>query len=453
MLQNTRKRVKEAQEAAASKNAAMVDDEFADLNARLQAKKSKGVPGKGSTSKKVTKSPKKNAKKHQCSPTKGTSASFEVEGPGKTRAIKQVNARFTEEDNRVDFYIEAPEDAFCSEREISESDSESDENPSPQESLSQSSQESRERRSQSTQRSRSRRTKSRFRSHSLGREQYRESRSRSLTPTKSKKRKERKQSFRRTVDQRLDSLTSALVAVQQLLVKDQPAGGKNSSKINKNLPVQVGNIVVEGESETTIYRNAVDPIVVSKRSQVTEGLQFGIDKLDLNKHISSSSEEGAIDTSDELVDGQLIGEFVADSDERNMQGGQEVRCDAPGPSDAHMVVKRSHQLVNEGVEMSRGEQMIRDAEASKAHVVATSGELALQPRFNSYLHSAFVDEQYLAMESHVEDSLRKKIENNEYIDFARLLPRDCISLDEDQRMELINRNGMSFWSPVMDREN
>ena len=120
----------------------------------------------------------------------------------------------------------------------------------------------------------------------------------------------------------MDSLTSALVVVQQLLVKDKPAGGKNTSQINKNLPVQVGNVVVEGESETTIYHNAVEPIVVGKRTQATEGIQFGIDKLELNKQISSSSEEGAIDTGDELVDGQLIGEFVADLDKRNMQGGQ-----------------------------------------------------------------------------------------------------------------------------------
>ena len=172
MPHNTHKRVKEAQEAAASKNAAMVDNDFADLNTRPQAKKSKGVPGKGSTSKKVTKSPKKNAKKHQCSPTKGASASFEVEGAAKTRVVKQVNAHFTEEDNHVDFYIEKPEDAFCSKGEISESDSESDENPSPQESLSQSSQESHECRSQSTQRSRSRHTRSRSRSCSSGKDRY-----------------------------------------------------------------------------------------------------------------------------------------------------------------------------------------------------------------------------------------------------------------------------------------
>ena len=48
----------------------------------------------------------------------------------------------------------------------------------------------------------------------------------------------------------------------------------------------------------------------------------------------------------------------------------------------------------------------------------------------------------------MDDILVKKIINHEYVDFARLLPRDKVGEVEDHRMELINRNGMSYWAPI-----
>ena len=56
------------------------------------------------------------------------------------------------------------------------------------------------------------------------------------------------------------------------------------------------------------------------------------------------------------------------------------------------------------------------------------------------------------MDSHVEEAVCKRILNNKYVDLAKLLTRDRIDRVEDQRMELINRNGMSYWVPVGDRD-
>ena len=72
----------------------------------------------------------------------------------------------------------------------------------------------------------------------------------------------------------------------------------------------------------------------------------------------------------------------------------------------------------------------------------------------SFLHSAFVDKEYLVMGSHVDEALVKCILNNEYIDFARLLPKDKLHVEEDglQRMELVNKNGMTYWSLVSTHE-
>ena len=43
--------------------------------------------------------------------------------------------------------------------------------------------------------------------------------------------------------------------------------------------------------------------------------------------------------------------------------------------------------------------------------------------------------------SHIDDTLKKKIENHEYVDFARLLARDKILEEEDPGMRLVSKNG------------
>ena len=61
---------------------------------------------------------------------------------------------------------------------------------------------------------------------------------------------------------------------------------------------------------------------------------------------------------------------------------------------------------------------------------------------------SLVDENYLIVGNYVEDHIRQKIEDGEYIDFARLLPHDCLLFKEENRMEIVNRNGHSYFVPA-----
>ena len=40
-----------------------------------------------------------------------------------------------------------------------------------------------------------------------------------------------------------------------------------------------------------------------------------------------------------------------------------------------------------------------------------------------------------------------------YMDFTKLLPKDRVRIKEDQRMEMVNRGGPTFWVPVADTED
>ena len=58
------------------------------------------------------------------------------------------------------------------------------------------------------------------------------------------------------------------------------------------------------------------------------------------------------------------------------------------------------------------------------------------------------------MGSHLEEGIIKKIIAHQFMDFNRLLPRDHLQIEDEglQRMELINKNGMTYWSPLSQRE-
>ena len=54
--------------------------------------------------------------------------------------------------------------------------------------------------------------------------------------------------------------------------------------------------------------------------------------------------------------------------------------------------------------------------------------------------------------SYVDKLTKQKIGNGEYVDFSKLMPKDRISGEDDQRMEMINKGGMNYWLLVSDRE-
>ena len=121
--------------------------------------------------------------------------------------------------------------------------------------------------------------------------------------------------------------------------------------------------------------------------------------------------------------------------------------------------------------ITRSEQMVWETETSKARIHDTSGKDMAQnqginliknvilpvgvgnqtpenlPKFsNNYqVHSALLDEDYLLVGNYVDDNTKRRIASGEYVDFAKLLPKERGS-EEDNRMELINRGACPIGS-------
>ena len=101
-------------------------------------------------------------------------------------------------------------------------------------------------------------------------------------------------------------------------------------------------------------------------------------------------------------------------------------------------------------QMMKSEQMIHDAEALKARILEVPGNDKVINAY--YLHPSMLDEDYLVIGGFVDQNIKDKIKNGEYVDFAKLILKDKITNEEDHRMEMVNRGGMSYWVPVAHRE-
>ena len=102
----------------------------------------------------------------------------------------------------------------------------------------------------------------------------------------------------------------------------------------------------------------------------------------------------------------------------------------------------------------RADETIMSAEKAKEKLLKIPGKKIesfinqeREGRKVNLLHSVIVDEEYTAIASHVDDSLRRKIILGAYIDLVRLLPRDWVMIEEEQCMEIVN-GGVNLLGPA-----
>ena len=70
----------------------------------------------------------------------------------------------------------------------------------------------------------------------------------------------------------------------------------------------------------------------------------------------------------------------------------------------------------------------------------------------SCLDIVAMDNNYQMIDTHIDEAMRNNIVNFEYIDFSKLLSKNRVR-DNDNRLGIVNRNGMTFLSPISDRES
>ena len=105
----------------------------------------------------------------------------------------------------------------------------------------------------------------------------------------------------------------------------------------------------------------------------------------------------------------------------------------------------------------KADQMLKEVEISKERILPKAGKnFSHSPDNNqliSKLSMAVIDETYFIVGSHLDSQIIDCIQRGDYIDFSKLIPKDKIMMEEDQRLEMIIRNGRMYYIPVTESMN
>ena len=210
------------------------------------------------------------------------------------------------------------------------------------------------------------------------------------------KRKVIKAARRRSVEDKVDELSTTVLAMQEMM-QEKGILEEFKSKIKKKGELDTS------VSDTTIYKEAVrqeSELTRPEESSIVETIETLVDPeiTFKEKRISSSSDE-PIDTSDELLDD--VDNFIADCAREGQRMKQNI---------AEETGKRSQ---------SQGDRLIHQTEEGRARAMATPGNS--QGIFLNECNphpASVVDENYVVIRGNLDKGLRAKIIKHEYVDFA-----------------------------------
>ena len=237
---------------------------------------------------------------------------------------------------------------------------------------------------------------------------------------------------RKSMEEKLDTLSSMVMAMQDMIKKSgildpkEPKPKENNGKRKGKLTPKKGREITDNpvdisNSETTIYQNVLDK---SRHEDVMvdSEITFKLKESQIDDRWGSSSSDDCVDTSAVLLEVDINDKFIAD-------------CVAAASRRAKSVERPTPR-------MDPANEIIREAEACRMKMFPVKGN----PN-----HHSIIDENYVSIGLHVDAGLHAKIKEGEFVDFSRLLPKDKPST-EDHRMELVIKGGQTFFVPVADCE-
>ena len=182
-------------------------------------------------------------------------------------------------------------------------------------------------------------------------------------------------------------------------------------------------------SEETIYRRAVK-------------------QVSLNRLSSSSNEDLDQDSSNELIDINQMINYIAGAGTQKSGGAK----NQPQAS-----TSKRPNLDDRGPSAEdKADKLIQEAELAKGKIFTTSGKNRINcDRFKAnaakeMIHLVLVDEEYSVVGSHLDKNTVNKIRKGEYVDFAKLIPRDKIAMEEDNHLQPVYKDGQVFWQPPVE---
>ena len=218
-------------------------------------------------------------------------------------------------------------------------------------------------------------------------------------------------------------------------------------------------------SEVTIYERAAKDKNPNRESTSSEeGGDTSDEFLELNRNAPEGNDSAIVEDITERV-------TLAEQDVEDQQAKIPVQCSEsneiifsiPGPKKARTQFpitqdgqrpSTSNRTENEEQQANEvSERLVREVELSRAKIYETPGNNKKLLPFNlisDFVQTAIVDENYRVVGAHVDSVTRAKIVNNEYMDFAKLIPRDRVAVEDNHRVQMHIKNGIPYYLPVSE---
>ena len=198
------------------------------------------------------------------------------------------------------------------------------------------------------------------------------------------------------------------------------------------------NIVasIKSPSDTTIYSPALKKKRFDRNSERDIHEQLSDDMFDkISNYIErvrleTSSKANQDDQQSDVDQGQPEGEFESEPEQLEADDPQRQRTKAK----------------------ELNEQMIISAEKNKAMITAPRGETVNRVPSKPIIDSAQIDNKYFLSTCHLDEALKQKIRNGEFVELEKLLPRQVKYKHEDERIDIVSREGKSFFMQKYDRD-
>ena len=116
----------------------------------------------------------------------------------------------------------------------------------------------------------------------------------------------------------------------------------------------------------------------------------------------------------------------------------------PQPSSSRSQDQYHRNRPREVTPEDKAKQIIRNAELTKEQLLPKTGK-------NYFDYStAVIDKTFFVVGSNLDLATIEKIQKGDYVDFGKLVPKDRVLVEEDKRLEIVIRNGRTFYVPVSD---
>lgn len=222
--------------------------------------------------------------------------------------------------------------------------------------------------------------------------------------------------------------------------KKKRSGNKSSGKTDHTVGIKA-NGTVDSPSQSTVYtrgcKSPERPVITG--SSDTDSQRSGHIDSEADTEEFMNSLQNSINHSTPIADRRQ-------SKNRSPVGRKE-REDDPDEIRERRLAEQAETSRREAAVRDRADDVIRDIQRNKADLAKPTGE------WQRELETILIDMRHFHLISHVDRKVRNQILEGDFtVEFKRLVPQSRSHCKTDQRLQMVNKDGMSCFVPA-DRDN